>query len=79
MKSALVISGMFVASLATAPGAHAEGRSGSRAAAPAQPRAVAVQRSEPRAMPSLAFRRCGSRRSEVRCGRGTRAGAEHAA
>jgi translation initiation factor IF-2 len=55
MKSALVITGMFVASLATAPGVHAEGRRDSRAAAPAQPRAVAVQRSEPRAMPSPSF------------------------
>src|ERR671912_1304408 len=55
MKSALVITGMFVASLATAPGVHAEGRSDSRAAAPAQPRTVAVQRSEPRTMPSPAF------------------------
>src|SRR5215213_11318176 len=55
MKSALVISGMFVASLATVPGLHAEGRGDSRAAAPAQPRAVAVQRSEPRTMPAPAF------------------------
>ncbi len=56
MKSALVISGMmFVVSLATAPGVDAEGRSGARAAAPAQPRAVAVQRSEPRGLPSRAI------------------------
>ena len=68
MKSALVITGMFVASLATAAGVHAEGRSGSRAAAPAQPRAVAVQRSAPRAMPSLAF--AGADRGGARTGAG---------
>src|SRR5918993_4240397 len=67
MKSALVISGMFVASLATAPGVHAEGRRDSRAAAPAQPRTVAVQRSEPRATAPRAF------------GGGDRAGARTAA
>jgi PEGA domain len=54
MKSALVISGMFVASMATAPGLQAEGRRDSRASAPAQPRAVAVQRSEPRGAPPAA-------------------------
>jgi hypothetical protein len=55
MKSALVISGMLVVSLATVPGAHAEGRRNSGGAEQAQgrsmPRESAPQAAAPRSQP----------------------------